>query len=154
MNVCIWIKYFSISKEFDIVQMTNNMNIYHFLFIGSWFLEVFCFLHLVYRGLQHMQHALVSEGMLQGCKVPSELSCLPGRWVRRSGDQRKHKTYPLLKLENPSRESSGDIASTSQPPRPVARRSGDTEDLGDDDQDDDDHADNFPPDHGTRTCRY
>ena len=101
-----------------------------------------------------MQHALVSEGMLQGCKVPGELSCLPGRWVRRSGDQRKHKTYPLLKLENPSRESSGDIASTSQPPRPVARRSGDTEDLGDDVQDDDDHADNFPPDHGTRTCRY
>ena len=88
------------------------MNIYNIFYIGSWRCFVSCAL---YQGLQQMQHALVSEGMLQGCKVPSELSCLPGRWVRRSGDQRKHKTYPLLKLENPSRESSGDIASTSQP---------------------------------------
>ena len=74
--------------------------------------------------------------------------------MRGSGDQRKHKTYPLLKLENPSGEPSGDIAAEASRPRPVARRSGDAADLGDDEDDDDDHADNLPPGHGERTCRY
>ena len=134
--------------------MTNNINNEYLLSITSFSSVLGGVLFLAPCTKDYSICSMVSEGMLQGCKVPSELSCLPGRWVRRSGDQRKHKTYPLLKLENPSRESSGDIASTSQPPRPVARRSGDTEDLGDDDQDDDDHADNLPPDHGTRSCRY
>ena len=43
------------------MQMTNNMNIYHFFFIGSWRCFVSCALYL---GLHQIQHALVTEGML------------------------------------------------------------------------------------------